>query len=157
MVATVFGQDTIWGLISGVYTFWAVGKSLEDMGTPQMLLLFMVGCSQPMLGRGSLWAPSSRVLPSVWPGCWDHLSPLSPLCFRKRILVPFHFTNQTQAFSPQPTETSFHNLWEKVSSAASGMIRQVINYLISLEHGLYGHTTTGATFMVQLQVLQAHL
>ena len=37
-----------------------------------------------------------------------------------------------QAFSPRSTETSFHSWWERVSNAASDMVRKGINSLIIL-------------------------
>jgi len=45
-----------------------------------------------------------------------------------------------QAFSPQHTETSFHNWWERVSNVASEMLRKGINSLIILgEWTLWTH------------------
>jgi hypothetical protein len=37
-----------------------------------------------------------------------------------------------QVYSPQPTEISFHNWWERVSNAASEILRKGINSLIIL-------------------------
>ena len=129
---TIFSEDCIQGIFCGVYIFWAMGKSLEDLGTTQMPFLCLVGHSQAMLDSRlpcTPWTPSSWALPFVWPGCGDYWSSLG-LC--KRVLVSAIFLDWTPSLFPTATETSFHNWWERVSNADSEMLRKGINSLIIL-------------------------
>jgi len=60
----------------------------------------------------------------------DHL--LVQCVFAREFWFRFFSRIGLQDFSPQPTETSFHFWWEKVSNAASDTLRKGTNSLIIL-------------------------
>jgi hypothetical protein len=105
------------------------------MGTTQMLLLCMVVVAHNRCWTADRLAHRGLPHPECCPLCdqaVETVDHLLVLCVSAREFWFRFFSQRTQAFSPQPTETSFHNWWERVSNAASGMIRQGMNSLIIL-------------------------
>ena len=99
-----------------------------------MLLLCLVGCSQPLLGSGSPpWASSSWVMPSMWPRWGDYWSHLSPVCICKRVLVPALL----MVWAPNLHPSTHRNFFpfvvvNGVNNTVGDMLRKGMNSLIIL-------------------------